>query len=341
MRGFDDSLLDAPGLVDDEGLRWLAGAGARIRSAMLAERIGSPEFGRPRGVIALGAEARLIRAVLEPVCPVPFVAWPAEGLPSWVGPLDLVVLLDGGGDDRSLLGSAVESVRRGAMMMVVAPGSSELAAVSASRSTLLLPAQTHDATAAAVVALAHLHRLGLGPLVVADQVADAADRVAESCSPLRDLSTNPAKEMALAMADDVPLIWGATVLAARASRRIAEAVRAVSGRSALAVDADDLLSLFAGLERKDTFADPFDDPAQSSYPALVVLEDGGSPSVVRHTQIDVTAQANALGLRVHTVSAGETDPPGTDVDRYVTLLQHGLYGAAYLGIGLGRAYPPR
>ena len=80
MRDFDDSLLDAPGLVDDEGLRWLAGAGARFRSAMLTERIGSPEFGRPRGVIALGAEARLVRAVLEPVCPVPFVAWPAEGL---------------------------------------------------------------------------------------------------------------------------------------------------------------------------------------------------------------------------------------------------------------------
>ena len=55
----------------------------------------------------------------------------------------------------------------------------------------------------------------------------------------------------------------------------------------------------------------------------------------------MTAQANALGLRVHTVSAGEADAPGTDVDRYVTLLQHGLYGAAYLGAGLGRSYSRR
>ena len=48
---------------------------------------------RPRAVVAAGPDSRLLRAVLEPWCPVPFVAWPGPGLPGWAGALDLVVVL--------------------------------------------------------------------------------------------------------------------------------------------------------------------------------------------------------------------------------------------------------
>lgn len=68
-------------------------AGARIRSEALDARIPADLTMTPRGVIVAGAEARLIRAVLEPVCPVPLIAWPLPGLPGWVGALDLVVVL--------------------------------------------------------------------------------------------------------------------------------------------------------------------------------------------------------------------------------------------------------
>ena len=34
---------------------------------------------QPRAVVAAGEDARLLRAVLEPWCPVPFVAWPGPG----------------------------------------------------------------------------------------------------------------------------------------------------------------------------------------------------------------------------------------------------------------------
>lgn len=336
MRAFDDTRLEEPEAVEDLGLRHLAGFGARIRRASLVEPIGSLEVSRPRGVIAVGAEARLVRAVLEPVCPVPFVAWPAEGLPNWVGPLDLVVVLDSVGGDHALLASARQAVRRGAMLLVVTSAESELAVAASSRSTMVLPSEIEDATAAAVAALGELHRLGLGPLVVPEDAAEAADIVAERCSPMRELTQNPGKLMALAMADEVPLIWGGTVLAARAGRRIAEAIRLVSGRNALAVEADDLDHLLAGLNRRDPFVDPFDAPAESPYPALIVLEDSRSPSVVHHTQVNLTAQAEGLGVRVHTISAGEPESSDTDVDRYITLLQQGLYGAAYLGLGLGR-----
>lgn len=337
MNDFDDALLEGDGAADDPTLRYLAGAGARIRRESSSEPLGRLDVGvRPRGVIALGAEARLIRAVLEPVCPAPFVAWPAEGLPGWVGPLDLVIVLGAQPGDRALLASAHEAVRRGASLIVAAPPSSELAEMSASRSTLLVPTGCEDATAAAVAVLAILHRMGLGPVVIGEHVAEAADLVAEASSPRLDLAHNPAKALALAMADDLPLIWGGTVLAARASRRVAEAVREVTGRGALAVDADDLFPLLERLEARDPFADPFDDPVRDRFPVLVVLEDRAGPLVVQRTQIDIVSHASSRGVRVHTLSAGADDDSGSEVSRYVTLLQQGLYGAAYLALGLGR-----
>ena len=91
--------------------------------------------------------------------------------------------------------------------------------------------------------LAGLHEMQLGPEVQPDAVADAMDQVAEDCSPFADVSENPAKDLAMGLADAQPLVWGGSVLAARASRRVAEALRAASGRAALAADADALLPI--------------------------------------------------------------------------------------------------
>ena len=90
MSIFNDSWLeDHKALAGaDSILRRLAEAGARVRREVAdsAEPISRlSELPRPRAVIAAGTEARFIRAMLEPVCPVPFVAWPTHGLPGWVG----------------------------------------------------------------------------------------------------------------------------------------------------------------------------------------------------------------------------------------------------------------
>ena len=63
-----------------------------------------------------------------------------------------------------------------------------------------------------------------GPQADAELVAEALDEVAVSCSPHRDLAVNPAKMLAIAMADATPLVWGGSVLAARAARRVAESL---------------------------------------------------------------------------------------------------------------------
>ena len=93
---FDEARLDderALGAADPL-LRSLAESGARVRrEAAEAAEATSEAFernrdNRPRAVIAAGPDSRLLRAVLEPWCPVPFVAWPGPGLPGWAGGLD-------------------------------------------------------------------------------------------------------------------------------------------------------------------------------------------------------------------------------------------------------------
>lgn len=332
---FDDALLDDPTALGaaDEVLRRLAQAGARVRielestESLLAQLA---DHDRPRAVVAAGTDARLIRALLEPVCPVPFVAWPQPGLPGWVGALDLVVVLAADAADAGLLATVHETVRRGARLLIACPDPSVVADHAGSSSTTLIPTRTADTLAAAVVVLAGLHAARLGPPVDPERVAAAMDQIAEDCSPYADISVNPAKDLALGLAESQPLIWGGSVLAARASRRIAESLRAATGRPALAADAEALLPLLESTQARDPFADPYEQAGSDRTPVLVVLDDGYES--VRHDRNRLVAAAERVDLRVCPVSHQH----GSDVERYAALLQTGLYAAVYLALGLGR-----
>lgn len=339
MTGFDDSALDDPRALEDadEVLRFLAGAGARIR--MEAETVGQPDFEagrRPRGVVIVGQEARLVRAVLEPCCPVPFIAWPFGSLPAWVGALDLVVVLASrDGSDEALVSSAREATRRGAALLVASAEGSPVWEASSSNSTLRVSTVTSDPLAAAIALMSVLHEVELGPDVVPVDTAEVADMVAEESSPFRDLSTNVAKDLALGLADALPLVWGGSVLAARASRRVAEALRRATGRAALAVGSEELLPVIEAAPPRDPFADP-NERQGSQRPVLLVLNDMTDSPEMAIQRKQLIAAAQEHDVRVCALDAGS----GSDVDRYVALLQKGLYGAAYLRIGLNGANAP-
>lgn len=336
MIDFDDRRLEEPALSDqaDAILRPLAEAGARLRREAFtseAPLLTLADEPRPRAVIAVGPEARLLRAVLEPTCPVPFVAWPNLGLPGWVGPLDLVVVLGGSGLQAEAC--VHEALRRGSRLIVTAPTGSPLAEQAASRATTLLPVSSADPLPAAIVALLALHALGLGPGVSASALADAMDAVALECSHALDVTANPAKQLALELADTQALTWGGSVLAARAARRIAEAFRIATGRVALAADAGELLPILADTSPRDPFEDPFEARARDPRPTLVVIEDGlgdlGSDADRRALQ----EHAERADIRVTVLGHDQ----GAVMERYVTVLQKGLFAAAYVRIGLGRA----
>jgi hypothetical protein len=167
-------------------------------------------------------------------------------------------------------------------------------------------------------------------------VAAAVDEVALRCSPFRELGANAGKDMAIALADALPLVWGGSVLAARAGRRVAEALRRTSGRAALAADAAHLLPVLTATGRRDVFADPFANNSlefdDEERPVLVVLDDGTEDAAVREQRGHLLHTAEEHDLRAHRLEAME----GPDVARYATLLTTGTYAATYLAIGLGR-----
>src|SRR5690349_2680211 len=194
---FDESRLDDAAALEDNdlALRMLAESGSRVRRASgeaaeaTAQAVARAEdLGRPRAVIAAGPDSRLLRAVLEPWCPVPFVAWPSAGLPGWAGSLDLVVVLAPDGSDPGTASAVAEAARRGCQVVVACPAVSMVAEHAAGRWSTILPTSTGDQLATAVVMLSFLHQVTLGPSSDPAAVAEALDDVAIACSPQRDIS---------------------------------------------------------------------------------------------------------------------------------------------------------
>jgi Bacterial phospho-glucose isomerase C-terminal SIS domain len=337
---FDESRLDDERVLADADLllRRLAESGARVRkeahdaAEAVDEAVARGRDGvRPRAVLAGGPDSRLLRAVLEPWCPVPFVAWPGAGLPGWAGSMDLVVVLAPGGSDTGSASAVAEAVRRGCQVVVACPPRSLVADHAAGRWATVLPTTSGDQLAIAVVMLDYLDRVGLGPRTDIEEVAGGLDAVAMECSPHRDLAVNPAKMTAIALADTTPVVWGGSVLAARAARRLAESIRRASGRSALAGDVDQLLPVLAATERRDVFDDPFSEDPPALRPVLLVLDDGADDPLSREQRGRLQAAATERGIRTVTLTS---DGASTEVARYASLLLKGTYAADYLRLGL-------
>jgi hypothetical protein len=336
---FDEARLDDESALAafDAPLRELAESGARVRReaseaspAAAAAASSARDAVRPRAIIAAGPDSRLLRAILESWCPVPFVAWPNPGLPGWAGGLDLVVVLAPDGADRATAAAVAEAVRRGCQVVVACPETSLVAQHAVGSWSTVLPTTTRDQLATAVVMLEYLDQVSLGPRADHSDVANALDEVAIACSPHRDLAINPAKMLAIALADTTPVVWGGSVLAARAARRVAEAIRRASGRTAIAGDAEHLLPVIEAARPRDVFDDPFAEDAGESRPALLVFDDGTDDPMVREEGARLQEAAMSHGVRVETV----TTEARTEVARYASLVLNGRYAAEYLRIGL-------
>ncbi|GAA1501595.1 SIS domain-containing protein [Kitasatospora kazusensis] len=167
----DDALLDDPAALRradrDNALLALAGAGARIRTALrLADAAGLSDLrpdGRPRTVLVAGPGAALtagaaLAALAVTSCQVlplaphdvapiarghlgtpAFTAGLAWQLPGWAGPLDLLVLASADGGEQGLIGLAEQAYARGCAIAVIAPVGSLLAEAALQVRGLPLP----------------------------------------------------------------------------------------------------------------------------------------------------------------------------------------------------------
>lgn len=294
----DDTLLADPralAALDTGGvLRSAATAGAQVRSAAqgAAEAdVGGLSGHRPRALVLLrrpGASVTatgILAALLGPAAPVPVVI--ADATPSWIGPLDVVVAHTAEATDAELADSVVLAVRRGAEVVLSAPGEGPVASAGAGRARLVEPRipvpPGLDLPRALAVGLAAMRALGLldAPLDPGmDVLADALDAEAERNQPGHEPFMNPAKSLALRLADHTPLLWGTDRLAAAVAAHGAMALATHAGVVAHAGEATDgagatalVRALDRGASGVDIFRDPFADPDGSSEapPVRLVL----------------------------------------------------------------------
>lgn len=294
----DDTVLGDPtalAALDTGGiLRSAATAGAQVRSAAhgaLEAGLGELAGSRPRALILLrrpGASVSatgMLAALLAPSSAVPIV--PSDTVPNWVGPLDVVVAHTADGADIELADAIGRAVRRGAEVVLSAPADGPVSAAGAGRARFVEPRipvpPGLDLPRALAVGLVTAAVLGLldSPLDPAlEALADLLDTEAERNQPGHEPFMNPAKSLALRLADHTPLLWGTDPLAAAVGAHAAAALAAHSGVVAhhaeitQAATATVLLrSLEQGAQRDDIFHDPFDDDPSSAQapPVRLVL----------------------------------------------------------------------
>ncbi len=248
----DDALLDDTDEMlrkDSRGiLRALATAGAQTREALTLsheagiDRLTSSD--RPRSVLvaALGGSAvvaDVLELLAEPGSPVPVQARRNLPLPGWVGPLDVVVAVSLSGRAPGPLAVAAEAARRGASLITVGAHDSPLAQVCAQARGVhvgvgreRVNSRTSLWSLLTPVLLAfdadHLGLISSSEAML-QRVAQRLDEQAETFRPSSESFVNPAKLLAVQLAETVPMVLGegplGGVAAARASSMLARTAR--------------------------------------------------------------------------------------------------------------------
>lgn len=274
----DDTLLDDHArLTEADGaglLRATALAGAQVRATIeAAAELGFSDrldIGRPRAFVLVvrpgvsRAAALLLNALLAPSCSVPVVV--SDTVPSWIGALDVVLAHTDDPYDSDLAASLERAARYGATVVLSAPPDGPVASAVAGRGLLLAPrvlvppelSLMRAFTAGVLTA----NTLGL---LVADveSLADRLDNEAERGHPSHESFVNPAKALALRIAEHTPLLWGLDQVAVAVGEHAAYALGA---HAAVVCDVGDYRQAMArpalhraaatSSSQRDIFADP-------------------------------------------------------------------------------------
>lgn len=373
-RAVDEGLLDDPAQLDaaDPGfmLRAIAAGGPQVREAMsLTAEAGLTSLGdegRPRAVVVAGAGTAaltgdILATACGPRCPVPVISHRSAGIPGWVGAADTVLAVSASGRSPEALAAAEAAARRGARLVAIGAPDSELQAVAErARAPFISVPRRAPARASlwalVVPVLLAGRALGLVRLAEAD-LAEAASRLdadAERCRVSAEAFVNPAKSLALDLANSLPVIWGSTPLAAVAASRFAEMLAAnarypsvagsllEAGRGSVGL-LDGVFGALAEADR-DIFADDVD-PDAGGRLRLVILRDDGfesgtpaedtdgdeSPAVESRRAEAVESLAERRGVRCTVITAEGASP----LERLASLIAVPDFASIYLALAHG------
>jgi Bacterial phospho-glucose isomerase C-terminal SIS domain len=246
---FAEEVLDDLQLLrarDPQGLLpAVAGAGAQVRETarLTAEADLSrvTAAGRPRGLVVVGRRegavaGAVLRALLGPAAPVTVDVVPGPALPVWMGPSDIAVVATRTGAGQYAVAPAYEAGRRGVALVGIGAEDAPLHAACATARAPYVALPTtrvrHTTLWSLLTPLLLLARdLGLVAADVADidAIADALDEVAAACGPARDSFVNPAKALAVALLDALPVVVAEGPLAGAAADRVADQLATLAG----------------------------------------------------------------------------------------------------------------
>lgn len=360
----DESVLESAerlAEVDRGGLlRSLATSGAQIREALaLSAEADVPAALaglRPRAVLVaadpVGDDVAAVLAALadRPEAAAPVVRVDGPALPVWAGPVDVLLACGSAATPAATAGpSLVEAAaRRGLTVLGAGPADSMLhEACGRNRQPYVgLSAGRHpraDLWAPLVPLLLAAAELGLipDPGMELRRCADQLDALAERARPGGETYGNPAKSLALDLAESVPVLVGTTPTGGVAARRAAGQF-AASGRAVpwgvLPSAPHRLGGLLAGDPAgggDDLFRDRVDEAAPAR-PRLVLIRAGEESDQVRAQADDLVAHCGRTGVPVSEVVAEDSAGPVGRLASVVALLD---FTAAYVGLASGTSLP--
>ncbi|MBW1601838.1 mannose-6-phosphate isomerase [Streptomyces sp. JJ66] len=232
----------------------------------------------------------------------PALRW---ALPGWAGPLDLLLVVTPDGTEAGLTALVEQAYRRGCTVVAVSPAGAPLAETVSGTHGLTVPiaqgatppgsaaeagpgAVTDEAVgllgpAARPVVPGTLWALLTPLLVLADRLdladvppeaiealATRLDDIAGRCGPAVPTYANPAKTLAVELAEALPLLWSEGPIAHAAARHFTTVLAAVPGRPAVAAELPEALTVHGALlagafaatasEPDDFFRDRVEEP---------------------------------------------------------------------------------
>ncbi len=368
----DEALLDDVAAMEaaDPGgmLRQTASAGSQVReTAALAAEVnltGLADEGRPRAVVVAGqgTAARtgdILATVAGPRCQTPVLTHHSADVPGWVGAADVVIAVSASGRSPEALGAANAAARRGARLVAIGAPDSELQSIAERARAPFLPVPRRGPARASlwgltVPVLLAARALGLVKVNEADFAETAArlDADAERCRASAESFVNPAKTLALDLANSVPVVWGSSPLSTVAAMRFAETLStnarypAVGG--ALGEAGRGRVGLLDGVygalaeAGRDIFADMPEEPVGEEHTRLriVLMRDGGladdedadKPTAVDERRAEaLQAIAERRGVRVSVITA----EGASALERLASLVAVPDFTSVYLALAHG------
>ena len=356
----DDLLLDdiagMSALDVSDMLPAVASSGAQMREAVAtinrSDLAQIAKGDQPRNIVfsglgGSGVGGQVMRAVLGQSASVPIVLEQTHSLPGWVGPMDVVIGVSCSGMTEETLSMTAEAGRRGARVITIGAGGSDLEKVSESISGAIhfaIDAKGRSPRASlwthATPLLMVANALGIAHIDEKEFeiAADLMDELSVANGPSATLGENFAKGLALTCAGSLPMVWGTGMIGATAAGRfmaqLAENAKIPAAHGELPEVGHNQIVTFDGVlagaaPERDIFSD--DEGALDRRTHLFILRDTNEHPAVEK-RIGIVSQIAAdRNVPVTLIQAKDGHP----ISRLASLIVPTDWASVYAGLALG------